>query len=122
MKLLAMLLFVLAAFMIAAFTLRLWLQAMLSGAPISIFQIIGMRLRKTNANVVVRNLIAAKQAGVSLSCVEETVAVGKVFKRLQSCAFAALCTSIAVGIAKITHANTGRRNLIGGSPPITMDN
>jgi uncharacterized protein YqfA (UPF0365 family) len=66
----AMLLFVLAVFIVASFTLRLWLQAVLSGVPISVFQIIGMRLRKTNANVVVRNLIAAKQAGVSLSCVE----------------------------------------------------
>ena len=43
---------------------------MLSGAPISIFQIIGMRLRRTNASVIVRNLIAAKQGGVSVSCVE----------------------------------------------------
>jgi uncharacterized protein YqfA (UPF0365 family) len=67
---LVMLLVVLAVFLVAAFTLRLWLQAMMSGVPVSIFQIIGMRFRKTDANVVVRNLIAAKQAGVSLSCVD----------------------------------------------------
>ena len=65
-----MLLFALAVFIVAAFTFRLWLQAMMSGVPISVFQIIGMRFRKTNPNVVVRNLIAARQAGLSLSCVE----------------------------------------------------
>ena len=66
----AMFLFGLAVFIAAAFTLRPWLQAFLSGTPISVFQIIGMRFRKTNVNAVVRNLILAKQAGVSLSCVD----------------------------------------------------
>ena len=46
-----MLLFVLAVFVIAAFTLRLWLQAVLSGVPLSIFQIIG-RPRRANCRLL----------------------------------------------------------------------
>lgn len=65
-----MLLFFVAVFVSIALTFRPWFQAVLSSVPISVFQIIGMRLRRTNVNVVVRNLIIAKQAGVSLSSIE----------------------------------------------------
>lgn len=32
----------------------IWFQAFMSGAPISLFEIIGMRFRRTNVNAVVR--------------------------------------------------------------------
>ena len=61
------LLVALAVLIAAASTLRLWLQAMTSGTPISIFQFLAMRFRRTDAKVIVRNLIAANQAGVPLA-------------------------------------------------------
>ena len=64
------LLVALAVLIAVASTFRLWLQAMTSGTPISIFQFLGMRFRRAHAKVIVRNLIAPNKAGVSLSCYE----------------------------------------------------
>lgn len=47
--------------------LRPWLQAILSGAPISILDLVGMRLRRMDVNAVVRALIMARQTGVELT-------------------------------------------------------
>lgn len=47
-----------------------WFQARLNGVPVNLPQIIGMRFRKVNPNLVVRTLVLAKQAGVELSCDE----------------------------------------------------
>lgn len=47
-----------------------WLQAFLAGVPISVMQIVGMRLRKVDVRVVVRSLIMATQAGVPVPSVE----------------------------------------------------
>ncbi len=47
-----------------------WLQAFMAGAPVSLGQVVGMRLRKVDARVVVRASIMATQAGISLSSVE----------------------------------------------------
>lgn len=41
-----------------------WLQAFMAGAPVSVLQIVGMRLRKVDVRVVIRSLIMATQAGV----------------------------------------------------------
>jgi uncharacterized protein YqfA (UPF0365 family) len=41
-----------------------WIRAFTSGVPLSVLQIIGMRLRKTDVQAVVRALIMANQAGV----------------------------------------------------------
>ena len=43
--------------------LRPWLQAFLSGCPVSVFQLIGMRLRRVNPNEVIAVGIAATQGG-----------------------------------------------------------
>lgn len=47
-----------------------WLQAFMAGVPISVFQIVGMRLRKVDVRVVVRSLIMATQAGSPVPSVE----------------------------------------------------
>lgn len=47
-----------------------WLQAFLAGVPISVIQIVGMRLRKVDVRVVVRSLIMATQAGVPVPSIE----------------------------------------------------
>ena len=41
---------------------KLWIQAYFSGAKISLFELIGMWLRKVNANVIVHGKIAMVQA------------------------------------------------------------
>jgi len=45
---------------------NLWVQAFMSKTPISLFQLVGMWLRKVNPTVIVRSMISATQAGVPL--------------------------------------------------------
>ncbi|MCA9280089.1 MAG: flotillin-like protein FloA [Phycisphaeraceae bacterium] len=59
-------LFILAIFALMAKYFMLWLQAMLSKAPVGIFEIIGMRLRRVNVNEVVLGRIQAAKAGLDL--------------------------------------------------------
>ncbi len=47
--------------------LQLWLQAWLSGAPVSLLDLIMMRLRKVNSSVIVINRISARKAGLEIS-------------------------------------------------------
>ena len=47
---------------------NLWLQAVMSGAPVTASEILGMRFRGIDARVVVRAIIMAKQAGVAVAC------------------------------------------------------
>ena len=46
---------------------RLWLQALLSGAKVSLASLVGMYLRKVNPNVIVNSRIMAVKAGLELS-------------------------------------------------------
>lgn len=46
---------------------RLWLQAALSGAKVTIGELIGMSLRKVNARTIVLSRITAVQAGIEIS-------------------------------------------------------
>jgi len=46
----------------------LWIQAQLSGVPINFFELIAMHLRRCNPDVVVSALIAAKKAGLDITC------------------------------------------------------
>ncbi|MBC24388.1 MAG: hypothetical protein CMJ32_10800 [Phycisphaerae bacterium] len=46
--------------------LGLWLQAMLSGAPVGLLDLVMMRFRKVRPDVVVLNRIAAKKAGLDI--------------------------------------------------------
>ena len=46
---------------------KLWLQAKLSGADVKFAELIGMRLRKTDAKTIVFCRIAAVQGGLSLT-------------------------------------------------------
>ena len=45
---------------------KLWLQALLSNAPVSIFSLIGMSLRKVNPNIIVTARITAAKAGLDV--------------------------------------------------------
>ncbi len=46
---------------------KLWLQARLSGAPVSFGELIGMTLRKVDAKTIVQSRITAIQAGLDIS-------------------------------------------------------
>ncbi|MSR18480.1 MAG: UPF0365 family protein [Phycisphaerales bacterium] len=46
--------------------LQLWLQALLSGAPVGLVDLIMMRLRKVQPDVIVINRISAKKAGLNI--------------------------------------------------------
>jgi uncharacterized protein YqfA (UPF0365 family) len=66
-------LFVLVGILVAIFLFKyfiLWLQAFFSKADISIFQLIGMTLRKVNPAVIVRSKIMAVQANLEVSTQE----------------------------------------------------
>ena len=52
------------------FNLRLWIQALLCGVPVSIFDILGMRLRGTPAKLVVHAAIALQQRGEKVTTEE----------------------------------------------------
>jgi signal transduction histidine kinase len=45
---------------------RVWFQAKMSGVPLSVSDILGMKLRKINVKAVLRALVLAKQAGVTI--------------------------------------------------------
>ncbi|MFO0827017.1 MAG: flotillin-like protein FloA [Phycisphaerales bacterium] len=47
--------------------IQLWVQALLSGAPVAFFSLIMMKLRKVRPSVIVLNRIAAKKAGMDIS-------------------------------------------------------
>jgi uncharacterized protein YqfA (UPF0365 family) len=49
---------------------RLWIKALLSGAPISIFVLIGMCLRRSDASAIVDNVILARQSGIDVTAAE----------------------------------------------------
>jgi uncharacterized protein YqfA (UPF0365 family) len=50
--------------------MRLWIQAFLTGANISIWDLIGMKLRNVDYSMIVRQKIALVQAGVKISTKE----------------------------------------------------
>lgn len=58
-----LLLFLIAALVLGLYFFRPWLRAFLSGRPISLFQIIGMRFRKVNPDEIITHGIATAQGG-----------------------------------------------------------
>jgi uncharacterized protein YqfA (UPF0365 family) len=63
----AVLLVVLVLVILLLKFVNLWIQAQLSKAPVSIFLLIGMSLRKVNPTVIVRAMISSIQAGIPIS-------------------------------------------------------
>ncbi|MDX2114909.1 MAG: flotillin-like protein FloA [Planctomycetota bacterium] len=60
--------FVVLIFAIMAFNfVNLWVQALLSDAKVSIFSLLGMKLRKVDPRTIVLSRIRAKKAGLDLS-------------------------------------------------------
>lgn len=63
----AAVIFVFVAVVVIASFFQLWLQALLSGAPVSIFSLVGMRLRQVKPSIIVLNRINAIKAGLNIS-------------------------------------------------------
>ncbi len=59
--------FLLIGGLIVLLYFKTWLQALLSGAPVSMISLIGMTLRKVPRQVIVENRIAAIKSGIELS-------------------------------------------------------
>ncbi len=59
-------LFVVVVMVVVGQFISLWIQALLSKAPVSIFEIIGMRLRKVDIRTVVYSRIRAVKAGLDI--------------------------------------------------------
>lgn len=68
----ALVMFLIVAAILAGY-FRLWIQSFLTGAGITIWDLIGMTFRKVNASVIVRSKIMAVQAGLG----EETEITSK---------------------------------------------
>lgn len=47
--------------------INLWIQAYLSKAPVSLFGLVGMQLRKVNPAVIVRAMVSSVQAGIPIT-------------------------------------------------------
>jgi uncharacterized protein YqfA (UPF0365 family) len=47
--------------------INLWIQAYLSKAPVSLFSLVGMQLRKVNPSVIVRGVVSSVQAGIPIT-------------------------------------------------------
>jgi uncharacterized protein YqfA (UPF0365 family) len=62
----AALIFLVFLFIFFSF-IRLWIQSLLTGANISIWNLIGMKLRKVNYEMIVQQKIALVQAGVKVT-------------------------------------------------------
>ena len=65
---LVLLFFLVSLVFLIAMVVRPWMRAFLSGTPVSVFDILGMRLRRADVNAVLKSLIVARQAGVVISC------------------------------------------------------
>ena len=65
-----MALFLVIVLAVTSWYFNIWFQAFMSGVPISILEIIGMRLRRTNVNAVVRAVVMAKQGDAAVSCTD----------------------------------------------------
>lgn len=65
--------FIVLIFIIAFFWLvpvGLWVAAVAAGVPLRIFDLIGMRLRRVNPNIIVKALISAHKAGLKATTAE----------------------------------------------------
>src|SRR6516165_5109156 len=63
------LLFLLGVFLLVIFFsfIRLWIQSLLTGAKISILDLVGMKLRNVDYGMIVRQKIAIVQAGIKVN-------------------------------------------------------
>jgi uncharacterized protein YqfA (UPF0365 family) len=64
------LLIVIALLVVLSQFVKLWIQAYFANTPVSMIDLIGMRLRKTNPRVIVYGLIRMTAAGLSITTAE----------------------------------------------------
>jgi uncharacterized protein YqfA (UPF0365 family) len=59
-----------AVALLALWALRPWLRATMAGAPLTVFEVIGMRLRRVDIDAVVAAFAMARQSGVDIHQVD----------------------------------------------------
>jgi uncharacterized protein YqfA (UPF0365 family) len=64
------LIFILLLFVAMLTLFRPWFQGLMAGAPVSVLELLGMRLRRINVPAVMRSLILARQSGVDVSHID----------------------------------------------------
>ena len=93
---------------------QLWLQAMLSGAHVSFFSLIGMRLRKVSPTIIVHNRITAMKAGLSLDVgeLEAHVLAGGNIGRVVQALIAASKANIPLDFKRATAIDLAGRDVL----------
>ena len=88
-----------------------WLQAYLSGVPLSVFDILGMRFRRTDVKAVVQALVMARQAGVPLSSreVERAYLLGADLEKMVLAFIRAKKDNMDLTFEQLVQADLGNR-------------
>jgi uncharacterized protein YqfA (UPF0365 family) len=96
-----------------AVPVRLWIEAISSGVPVKIGSLIGMRLRKVSPPSIVRPLIAATKAGLSLETegLEAHYLAGGDVRRVVNALIAADKASIELGFGQAAAIDLAGRDV-----------
>jgi uncharacterized protein YqfA (UPF0365 family) len=92
----------------------LYVQALMSGAHVGIWELVGMRLRKVNPNVIVHNRITAVKAGLPISTdkLEAHYLAGGRVDRVVSALIAANKANIALTFDRATAIDLAGRDIL----------
>lgn len=98
----------------AAGALKLWIQSIVSSAPVSIFVILLMPLRKINASLIVNKYITGRKAGVPLTVeeLETHFLAGGSVERVVLALIEANKASIELDFAKATAIDLAGRDIV----------
>ncbi|MBN1808407.1 MAG: flotillin-like protein FloA [Planctomycetes bacterium] len=104
----------LIGFVVVVSYAKLWIQAMASGAHVSLFSLIGMTLRKVRATVIVGNRITAMKAGlhVPTSDMEAHYLAGGNIDRVVKALIAANKANISLGWAQACAIDLAGRDIL----------
>jgi len=93
---------------------RLWLRALLSGAHVSIFRLLGMSLRKVNPQIIVDSRIMAVKAGLNLDTdqLEAHYLAGGDVRRVVQALIAASKANIPLNFQKATAIDLAGRDVL----------
>src|SRR3954468_23414950 len=101
-------------FAIIAQFLGLYIRAYVSGARVSLFELIGMRLRKVNSTVIVNSRIQARRAGLQISQpeMESHMLAGGDVSRVNNAMIAANKANIALDWKTATAIDLAGRDIL----------
>lgn len=111
-------LFALIAVFIFSRFFNLWIQALFSGAPVSMGRLIGMRLRRIDPRAIVFARIRLKYAGIEVSAedLETHHLAGGDVGRVADALIAAKSAGIAMNLHKAAEIDLAGRGISDASP------